>query len=231
MIIDLSLQSSLEFTNLSLEGMVEVDFGFIPPFFHPMRLSSYSLALKQFSSEVLEPQKDKISGLILYRGDLDAPFETAQQLLSDLAESLQSLGSIVPETMPLYAHFRLLREYSLAEQAILFSKARFLHLQIVIENSPLPFQELQEPQWGVLIPQVDRIDYTLVNSMLESMINKKIAFRLLPELFACELWHGIDYILFAGSCLSKEGKRMLLGFEAAGGDTIDYEEDNRGRGI
>ncbi len=250
--IDLSLNASLDFSPLLKEEkltLLEIDFDFDLTgslFSNPLRLSSYQMAMKELSAQVLEVRKEEIQGISLYHGgsDLshilgtseelfmmyqewldgreDRPFERELFSMSIFIEFLHRLGSIVPETIPLYVSFYLSHPYRLSEIATLFSKERFLHLQVRVENCPLSFEG--ECLWGVILPQEHLIDYELLDEMLKALLVKTETFRVLPEAMVSDMWHGLEYILFSSKCLTREGERMLQGFNAAGGKAYYYDE-------
>lgn len=227
---------------------IDFDFDLVGGLFtHPLRFSTYQMSLKEFSSQILEKYPEVSSGLSLYKGesDVSAILETNQELLqmyqellegkddthfnrelfslTVLVEFLHRLGSIVPETIPLHSFFHLSHAYRLAEIATLFSRERFLHLKFQVEESPLPFEEKEEPTWGIILPQEHLMDYELLEAMLQKLMKKTAHFRILPEGLVSELWHGLDHILFSSKCLTKEGKRMLQGFNAAGGTAVYFD--------
>jgi hypothetical protein len=228
---------------------INFDFDLVGGLFtHPLRFSTYQMSLKEFSSQILEKNPESAVGLSLYRGEssissilerhqelmqmyqellenkTDTPFDRELFSLTIFVEFLHRLGSIIPETIPLHCFFHLSHEYTLAQLATLFSKERFLHLKFHIEGSLLPFEEKEEPTWGIVLPQEQRIDYELLDEMLTQLLKKTAHFRILPEGLISELWHGLDNILFASKSLTKDGKRMLQGFNAAGGRAVYFDQ-------
>ena len=228
---------------------INFDFDLVGGLFtHPLRFSTYQMSLKEFSSQILEKNPQSATGLSLYRGKsnissilegheelmqmyqgalenkTDTLFDRELFSLTVFVEFLHRLGSIIPETIPLHSFFDLSHEYTLAQLATLFSRERFLHLKFHVEGSLLPFEEKENPTWGIVLPQEGKIDYELLEQMLNQLLKKTAHFRILPEGLISELWHGLDNILFASKSLTKEGKRMLQGFNAAGGRAVYFDQ-------
>lgn len=49
---------------------------------------------------------------------------------------------------------------------------------------------------------------------------KEIPFKIIAEMKLTSEWNGLDYLLFSPEGLTREGKRRLLGFAAAGGTLV-----------
>lgn len=113
---------------------------------------------------------------------------------------------------------------SLKEQLILGSRARFEYLVLGLSNT-LPFlgdfdtspQPLETafclPSDAQLIPEA--LDH-LVASM-EELSKLEKTFRIIPETALTQQWHALENLYVSEKMLSPNLKRMLLGFEAAGG--------------
>lgn len=84
-------------------------------------------------------------------------------------------------------------------------------------------EEVVQPSIGVCLPVMDLFP-PQKNSPLEQVFALRIPLRVIPEAHLITAWDGLDYLIVAPSLVSKEGKRKLQGFCAAGGCVISLEE-------
>lgn len=220
-------------------------------FYHPMRYSTYKVAVQEFDKVVAAPFEEKIAGVSLYKGEtdisriigvseelkeayqewlddyclIDSPFEKELFSLSLLIEFLHNLGSYLPPDLPIHSLFTESHKYSLAELAQMFSKDRFMHLHYGLEESPLPFdRKAAEATAGIVLPLDENIDRSLLDQNLKRLLQCTTSFRLLPERLITEEWHGLDTIFVMTRHMTKEATRMLKGFNAAGGKVVFFDE-------
>lgn len=177
-----------------------------------------------------------------------------QQLISlfcrDAAvEYLSLLANRLPDTLPVYlfldaAYF----EGSLTNEIQYLNPERFERFHLALKNTHLPFgtlgwgrptplgvsalsfAELPEKKpvsIGVCIPpaSVASLDaYQGLEDILRALQKKSIPFKLVAESKLTAQWDGLDYLIYCPAGLSKEGKRKLQGFCAAGGTVVSTGE-------
>ncbi len=160
------------------------------------------------------------------------------------AEFLHRLASFLPVELPLFCFFDVKTIPSFAHQAALFNPTRFEHLHLALKHSPLPFRGLAWKEGGSfgghvgekLISQAPRArkiglvvphDQELLggyaqkfDALIEQALIQNVPFRLVPEQLLTAEWDGLDALLILPDAISKQGKRMLQGFTATGGQII-----------
>jgi hypothetical protein len=149
------------------------------------------------------------------------------------AEFLHRLASFLPVELPLFCFFDLVHITNPALQVCLFSPSRFEHFNLALKGSKLPFRGLvwednqaysqmhaSEKKVGVVIPQ-DAFCSSANLSSLEKLLNtlqeKNVAYRLVPEAFMTVEWDGLEKLLVIPNAVSPQGQRMLKGFAVTGG--------------
>lgn len=196
--------------------------------------ASQALALKTWTS-VFGEFVEKTKGVLLYKGpacpylQTDSYFEWLEKredtlfhrrLYSSgiLLEYLHRLGSFLPDTLPLLVELDVSGIEKAAEQALLFSPERTLHLHVVLCGGKIPIPNDKEAVLGVCLPCEEHWTQEIVDrleTVLESLQGR--IYRLVPEAMLNEQWDGLDEILVLEQALTKKGRRMLQGFAAAGG--------------
>lgn len=68
-------------------------------------------------------------------------------------------------------------------------------------------------------------DYQELRTVFEKLIAKEINYRVIPEGMLTTEWEGLDYLIVAEKYLSLQGKRMLMGFCAAGGTVVCTDQE------
>jgi hypothetical protein len=166
-----------------------------------------------------------------------------------LSEYLHRLVAFLPEAILPFALIDVMSVQSPGRVAQLFSKERFEHIQIALRGATCPFSgicwdEGQNAQGylgknprvteaalatslGLYLPKDGYID-ALFTHELDRLIFKlkqrQTSFRIIPEEKLTEQWDGIDRLIVSSQSISPQGKRKLLGFIAAGGSVITFEE-------
>ncbi len=136
-----------------------------------------------------------------------------------LFEYLHRLGSILPDTVPLYARLDVSSIGTLAEQAFLISSAA--PLRLFLEGAKIA-RECDAAK-GVCLPAEEHYSEAAVeklDELLHSLHEAGHTYRLLPEKLLNEQWDGLDQLYLLETFLTKQGRRMLQGFAAAGGEII-----------
>jgi hypothetical protein len=210
---------------------------------------SFTLAIEHFVKTLWIEFENVTLGVALYRGNLSAlkgPGWEEEFSLEDsdgsllsstafFARYLQKLASYLPDAVLPFALFDASSLKSQAQVAQLLSKERFPHLHLAVKGASLPlggltWEEGDSITWGagessalgVVFPRdsycspsvLERLD--LIFSTLSS------PFRVVYEPFLTEHWDGLDQLLVLSEAVSPQGKRMLQGFCAAGGEVL-YE--------
>lgn len=167
-----------------------------------------------------------------------------------LAQYLHRLVSFFPDAALPFVLIDLSGSASLARDALTFSKNRFEHLHFAIRGSQLPIPGLTwetggscsgwigsgeiQPQMiappiptrAVCLPQDRYCDEQFLNSLellLAHLIESGRPFRLISEERLTEEWNDVDQLIYFPDQTSPQGKRMLKGFFAAGGEFIDAD--------
>lgn len=117
--------------------------------------------------------------------------------------------------------------------AQLLSKERFDRLHRAITEGVLPIRSLtaspvhpfsNDVKIGFCLPNQIHCKPSLIESLkgtLDSLLSRKIPFRIIPESTLTVEWDGLDEILFSSKMVSQQGMRKLRGFAAAGGTVKD----------
>ncbi len=117
---------------------------------------------------------------------------------------------------------------------LIYCKRRFEHFKLMTE---LPIEGDQKVI--ISLPQDQLYDPAVFAPLYNTIDN----FKCIPEELLNEHWEGVDAIIVDPESLGPSGKRMLYGFEAAGGlivstkDSLGFASEssfdtwNRSRGI
>lgn len=199
--------------------LIYFDFRFATsPFFinDTALFQTFILTLEHFSKTVFPSIQDKCQGILLFKGSIDilsklvpseedlSPIESATLF----ASYLHRLAAFLPDEVPVYCLFDSCAPFSKGEVAQLLSPERFLHLHLSLTPSESPM--------GVLLPP-DELCSPDILSTLTKILESDPAIRIIPEAKLNECWQGLDELIVFEEAVSKQGKRQLMGFEAAGG--------------
>lgn len=158
------------------------------------------------------------------------------------SEYLHRLISFLPESAQPFAIIDVRKIRSSARVSQLFSNERFEYLHLALKGAGAPFsgicfeegyaaqgwlgsiacseQCIPAPLVGVCLPKDPYIDSLLIQKMdtlITDLKDKGEPFCIVSEEKLTEQWDGLDTLIVFSSALSPQGKRKLLGFEAAGG--------------
>jgi hypothetical protein len=177
-------------------------------------------------------------------------YEEGQQLIRlfcrDVAvEYLALLASRLPDSLRTYLYLDASPlAGSILNEIQLLNPERFDRLHLALKNHHLPFDVLgwEAPTFqgysghapvelplppqisiGVCIPPLNFYHshhYQGLEEGLLALIKRSIPFKIIAESQLTSSWDGLDYILYAPSGLSGQGKRKLQGFCAAGGTVV-----------
>ncbi len=161
-------------------------------------------------------------------------------------EYLGLLAERLPDPLPCYLK---LDATSIATQPLwqaqLLNPERFERFNLAVKRSSLPLRALawespsqdygsigqtsflsrssSEVTIGVCLPPMDQYQqqaYTGMDAALQALLHKQQPFRLIAENHLITEWDGLDYIVYAPTGLTYQGKRKLQGFCAAGGHVV-----------
>jgi hypothetical protein len=220
----------------------ELDFGFQTApvaFDDPALFFSLSLAIQQFS-KAFEADFSEISeGVVLYRGDLniqekilwsgslkDHYEEWLEQINGEdllhyqrlfsfnvIAEYLHRLASFLPDSLKPICSFHVPQNLSRISVAQLLSKERFTHLSVE------PVQK--EASVGLILPPDEILtpaNLKKCDQLCLHLEKENLFFKIIPEAFLNEEWHGLETLIAIDSLVTPQGRRLLQGFMAASGD-------------
>ena len=168
------------------------------------------------------------------------------------SEYLHRLISFLPESAQPFAFIDVREVPSPARVSQLFSSDRFEYIHLVLRGSKAPFsgicwedgnfsqgwmgiasgpiQSIPAPVVGICLPKDAYIDSALIQKMdilISDLKEKRESFCIVSEEKLTEQWDGLDRLIVFSSALSAQGKRKLLGFEAAGGTVSTIEGENK----
>lgn len=239
--LDGSLSSSLEWQNPGeAPDFWYLDFGWEKtPFapFNTAHLSSYQLAVQELGPKLPAGSKVILAKVAASFGSLFASSERlemgyheflehqgllphprffelyAAHLLSDY---LHRLAALLPEETTPYLEVELSLDDSFADQVLLLCRRRFAHFQFRFSHAPLP----SGGKIGISLPADRLFQPTLYAPLFSLLTERGVAFHALPEERLNDHWDGIDHLIIDPETMSETGKRMLHGFEAAGGEIV-----------
>nr|WP_166158036.1 hypothetical protein [Neochlamydia sp. AcF84]NGY95869.1 hypothetical protein [Neochlamydia sp. AcF84] len=154
------------------------------------------------------------------------PFSTSQALFAREvgAEYLAFLANRMPDEMPIFVTLDKDLSLSLSLEVQLTHRERWGRLHLLVKNSELPYLFNFKPApVGVCLPNYqwrDQQTYQELEEILRDLLNERVAFNIIPENYLLHEWEGLDYLVVISSSLTRQGKRNLQGFCAAGGTVI-----------
>lgn len=131
--------------------------------------------------------------------------------------------------------------------ATVLSKEHFPHLTLGIKGDLLPMKEfswedvtssapffigrqlpmeepLVSPITGVCLPSLSFFkpsEYKKLRVGIDRLALNNVKYRIIPEELLTSEWEGLDYLIVSPENLTFQGKRMLMGFCAAGGTVVN----------
>ena len=91
------------------------------------------------------------------------------------------------------------------------------------KNLPTNICEPVEPTTGIVLPAYDVVEPSAYNGLEDrflELLEKREPFKVISEEYVTTEWSGLDSLHVCLSGISKNGRRKLAGFEAAGGHII-----------
>ncbi len=251
--VDLGITSNLNWKELSLpEGKIvwKLEMGLFKGLKQPLsdqaQFQALSFALEEFERALLQPNKKRTAGIVLFEGSADFSKELTwdleqeahfrewldgaseesdwlkRQFTRDICvDFLEVLGSLLPAEIPLILRLRSeeLPSHETALQEL--NKERFQHFEL--EGVP---RGDERSAVGVLLPAEENRDETVIEQVarvIKELEEKGCAFRVIPENFLTMEWEQLDQLLVAPAGITPQGERKLQGFEAAGGEILWIE--------
>lgn len=159
-------------------------------------------------------------------------------LASHLPDSLQLFLSLNVETLSdLWLESQLITSNAHERFHFIIKGTHLPYTTLSWGNQNSPFGSLSheklsdecmhsKPTLGVFIPQVARVQKNQnqkVRKLLQSLLDQKKPFRMIPEKWLMSEWDGLDELIIPSTELSLQNKRQLQGFCAAGGQVIYLE--------
>lgn len=203
------------------------------PLHHEAQFQALSLSMEHLLETFIIPFEEHIAGVILFRGKI--PFHLGLSSALDpildrdkAYDFLQLLADQLPEMVAVYA----LIDAQEIQNPLLFyrltSKDSCGRISLIITNEPYHArpQADYEPKVALLLPRCSILDigaYKGLNEALTELISSKTPFKVISEGFLAVEWAGIDRLIVQTAGLTIDGKRMIQGFIAAGGEVSEID--------
>lgn len=217
--------SSLDWGPLSEEkGIFYLDFGWktIDPF-DTAAFNSHLLAVMEFSRQFPDAKKVVLAKTTGQFSQVLAPTEKMEQRSQEsglqhelfcaklFSEYLHRLASALPdETIPVIM-VEIADQNAIADLMLLFCKRRFEHFELSFSNITLPIEGNRN--MIISLPQDTLYQPSLYLPLFTSLSD----YKCIPEELLNEHWDEVEAIIVDPETLGPSGRRMLYGFEAAGG--------------
>jgi len=201
--LDASPSSDLDWEEISRDGIFFLDFGGID-LFDEAKQNANLLAVEEFS-KCFPSAKEVI--LAKTDGKLEK-LDVFSEYLHLLAAQLSD------ETVPIL--LCEIEEEALLEDLVLaLCRRRFEHFKLVFSKKRIPIEG--DEKIVISIPQDAKYDPEVFKEIFSAVLEP---FKCIPEEHLNEHWDGVDVLIVEPDSLGEMGKRMLLGFEAAGGKVV-----------
>ncbi len=199
-LLDARPSSDLAWENVSFKGIFYLDFGGFD-LFDEAKFNANMLAVEEFAKRF--PNAEKVI-LAWTNGQMEDP-----QIFSDY---LHRLASALPDITTPVLLCDITKEQKMEDLVIPFCKRRFAHFELLFSDQRIPIEG--DESVIVVLPQDEQYDSVLFGALFASL---DVEFKCIPEELLNEHWGGVDVLVVEPNSLGEVGKRMLLGFEAAGG--------------
>lgn len=132
------------------------------------------------------------------------------------SDYLHRLASALPEdTLPILV-CNVEETEKLEDWILPLCKRRFEHFELRFPKKNIPISGREKTI--VVLPQDEKYDPKFFGKIFGSL--EAIPFKCIPEELLNEHWDGVDCLVVDQGSLGEMGRRMLLGFEAAGGEIL-----------
>lgn len=214
-----------------------LDFGLFSrlpkPLENPEQFLTLTLAMDHFKETIWKEYHRFSQGLLLYRGSSDFSKECLldHATFSGIAKGLHcrnvcanyltELSANLPDEIQPYLLFDHKAEDSLlhllAGDPDLYG--RILPLYSMEEG----FASSEERKLGVLMPPTDEMREEVLRPFANLFETLEHPYKKIPESRLISCWNGLDKLIYSPRAISSHGKRLLNGFEAAGGELIPLD--------
>lgn len=148
------------------------------------------------------------------RSDAKVDIETFYAQL--FSEYLHRLSSMLAEDITPLLLCEFSKKQNIEHFILPFCKRRFEYISLIFSEEVLPIEGKQSTI--VALPQDELYSPGSFAPIFKDLKGKD--FKCIPEELLNEHWDGVDNIIVVSEFLGPIGKRMLCGFEAAGGTII-----------
>lgn len=196
---------------------------------HEAQFQALSLSMEHLLETFITPFEEHIDGVILFRGKI--PFHLGSSSTSDpildrdkAYDFLQLLADYLPEMITVHA---LIDAQDIQDPLLFYrltAKDCCGRISLITKNEPYPQESM--PKTALLLPRCSITDigaYQGLNEALLELISNKTPFKVISEDFLAVEWAEIDTLIVQTAGLSIEGKRMIQGFIAAGGEVSEID--------
>ena len=179
-----------------------------------MRFASIALALQQFTKDVWPNFQEQTLAMSLYKGRL-----------VEFSMYFQMLAHKLPDEAPIWLLFDVELTGSLSRGLTSIFTDGFEHFEIALQGKSLPVDGYVWDEEKIVYQSCD----LSTGAVFPTDIRAAILFdqllatepaRVVQEAYLADQWEGLDRLLVLTDSLSTQGKRMLKGFEAAGGEVV-----------
>jgi len=179
----------------------------------------------------------------------DIAFKSLAQLYcrDAAAEYIQYLAANLTDSIPLYAMLDASDVVDPLSLAMLTTNERFDPLSLMIKGGFITAREYawqkgcytrgfigerlvpplsEEVKTGICLPSMEKVSpsqYKGLKEVLELLIQRKVIFRLIPEISLINQWDGLDDLIVGSSTIDFQFRRKLQGFCAAGGRVVTLD--------
>lgn len=209
------------------KGIWHLDFGWkaLDPY-DTAAFNSHLLAVEEFAKRlpnakkvVLAKIQGKFSELLSASEKVEERFVESGALNFELfcaqlfSEYIHRLASALPEEAQPMISIEMCAGQKFEEMVLIFSRRRFEHFQLIFTNEAIPIEG--DAKIAVSLPADSKYNLETFASLFNSL--EGVDYKCIPEELLNEHWEGVDYLIVDPEFLGPAGKRMLYGFEAAGG--------------
>lgn len=205
------------------------------PLSHPSQFLTLGLAVDHFRDTIWKEFHAFSTGVCLYRGSSDfvgqlqwddalnqafhvwlqeIKGEKNQFCANACAEYLRQLAERIPDEIPAYLIYNVLPD-EILEKALLTNPERFGRIQIH-SSTPFRWKTDEEIPIAILMPSLDVALPSFLEPFKKAIQEFPFA-KLIPEEQLTSAWEGLETLIYSEKCLSKQGRRKIQGFIAAGG--------------
>lgn len=164
-----------------------------------------------------------------------------------LMEYLHRLGAALPESLDMFVMLNLKGVDSPTKQAELLAANHFPYIKPAVKGAKVLFEgltwdqgrsfvgyigkdlscfeKIDTPHLAILLPPFGDVDYDLMDQKIEQINRSGESYKVIPDDMLNESWHLIDRLVVFEGHISDEGKRMIDGFIAAGGEVEKVSQE------